>query len=61
MSWLYGGYRNKDPVAFKGSFMIPITILTKTVTTSKHYNLPCLSPTILKQIIKEDFCEVNTR
>ena len=45
----------------KAVIMIPIMILTKTVATSKHHNLPCLSPTTLKQIIKEDFCDVNTR
>jgi hypothetical protein len=45
----------------KAVLMFPIIILTKTVTTSNHHNLPCLSPTKLKKIIKEDFCDVNTR
>jgi hypothetical protein len=45
----------------KAVLRIPIIILTKTVPTYNHHNLPCLSPTILKQIIRQDFFDVNTR
>jgi hypothetical protein len=59
-SRLYGGHRNKNPVAFKRSYDSNKNF-DQDNNTSKHHNLPCLSPTTLKQIINEDFCDVNTR